>query len=185
MTTTGPASSIGPAPRRSVRAISPADETRLVECVQYLNLSEMKAFCRRHDLPLHIHLERPDGSLRRTGDRDRKDVVLTRILDYALHGRRGGPTIYVRSVVASGPLPAPLTPRTRIRYGQYEKHNPHFVETMEALTDGGFRTGLEARAGRASTGGPGPVGRVPGRSGVSLQESAICRLGAAVANDAG
>ena len=139
--------------------ISPAERTRLVECIQYLNLQEMRSFCGAHDLPLYIHIERSDGSLRRTGDRDRKDVVLSRILEYALHGRRSGPTTYVRDVVSTGPLPARLSSRTRIRSGQYEKHNPHFVKTMKTLTEGAFRTGMIARlvlrdawtAGRAPT----------------------------------
>jgi hypothetical protein len=47
----------------------------------------------------YIHVERPDGTLRRTADRDRKDLVLRRILDFALWRKRSGPTVYVKSVV--------------------------------------------------------------------------------------
>lgn len=118
---------------------------QLSEDAQYLNLGEMKAFCQAHDLPLYIHVERPDGRLSRTSDRDRKDVVLSRILEFALKGNRGGPTIYAKTVIASGPLPCPLTARTRIRYGQYEKKNAEFLATLELLTDGEFRTGMIAR----------------------------------------
>jgi len=120
-------------------------ERRLREDVQYLNLEEMKGFCQTHRLPLYIHVEGKDGRRRRTGDRDRKDVVLERILEFALHGRRAGPTVYAAGVVGDGPLPAELSGRTRVRYGQYEKHNPHFVETMQRLTGGAFRTGMIAR----------------------------------------
>ncbi|MAG56571.1 MAG: hypothetical protein CMJ83_09800 [Planctomycetes bacterium] len=128
------------APRLSTR-----DRARLREDVQYLNLEEMRTFCKKHDLSLFIHIERVDGRLRRTSDRDRKDVVLNRILAFALDGRRDGPTVYSRKVVGNGPLPDSLTPRVRVRYGQYEKHNPVFVQTLKDLTDGAFRTGMIAR----------------------------------------
>ena len=127
------------------RRLSPTGRDRLVECIQYLNLDEMRELCQRHGLPLYIHLRKPDGTLKRSPDRDRKDVVLQRILGLALDGRRRGPTVYERDVIGDGPLPARLTARTRIRYGQYEKKNAHFLETMERLTGGAFRTGMIAR----------------------------------------
>lgn len=117
----------------------------LEECLWYLNLEEMRAFCQEHRLPLYIHVEKPGGGLRRTGDRDRKDVVLERIRAFALRGERTGPTVYAAAVVSGEALPARLTARTRLFYNQYEKHNPHFVETMRRLTDGAFRTGMIAR----------------------------------------
>ena len=126
-------------------ALPRSERERLVRLIQYLNLAEMKAFCQQHELPLYIHVERPDGSLRRTGDRDRKDVVLARILALALHDRRTGPTVYRRSLVADAPLPARLSGRTRLLYNQYEKHNPRFLATMARLTGGAFRTGMIAR----------------------------------------
>lgn len=121
------------------------DRQLLEELIQYLNLDEMRTFCRSHGLPQYIHVERPGGELRRTGDRDRKDVVLKRILEYAVHGNRVGPTIYPANVVADGPLPARLDSRIRVRYGQYEKKNPEFVAILQRLTDGAFRTGMIAR----------------------------------------
>ena len=122
-----------------------AARERLYEDVQYLNLAEMRVFCQAHDLPLYIHIEWPDGSLRKTGDRDRKDIVLQRILEFASDGRRSGPTTYRKSVVSEEPLPARLTSRTRVHYGQYEEKNPHFVEKLKQLTNGAFRTGMIAR----------------------------------------
>lgn len=121
------------------------DRKRLIANLQYLNLAEMRDFCREHELPLYIHVERPDGRLERTANRDRKDVVLRRIFDFAWSGKRTGPTVFARGVVAEGPLPAKLTAATKIRYGQYEKHNPRFVAAMERLTGGAFETGMIAR----------------------------------------
>lgn len=122
-----------------------ATRKHLTACVQYLNLDEMRAHCHAHGLPLVIHVAREDGSLRSTGDRDRKDVVLRRILDHALEGRRAGPTVYAAAVVCADPLPPTLTGRTRIHYNQYEKKNPRFVAKMVELTGGDFRTGMIAR----------------------------------------
>lgn len=121
------------------------DRNQLVEDMQYLNLSEMKAFCDRHGLSQHIYVERSDGRLKKTGDRDRKDIALGRILDFARDQKRTGPTVYSNAVVADGPLPTSLTARTRIHYGQYEKHNPAFVDKLTELTAGAFRTGMIAR----------------------------------------
>ena len=98
--------------------ISKHDESQLRGCLPYLNLAELRDLCRAHDLPLYIHVELPGGGLRRTSDRDHKDIVLDRILTLALQGERLGPTIYARPVVSGAPLPYPLTPQTRIRYGQ-------------------------------------------------------------------
>lgn len=117
----------------------------LSELVQYLNLEEMRAFCRKHGLPLTIRIERADGTTLSTGDRDRKDIVLKRILTYVEEGRRDGPTVYPLAVVGKGRLPSPITPTTRVHHGQYEKHNPEFVELLRSLTDGRFKTGMIAR----------------------------------------
>lgn len=126
--------------RRTARA-----QQHLVRDMQYLNLAEMRAFCQQHGLPLYIHVEGDDGQLRRTGDRDRKDVVLARMFAFAWQARRTGPTVYAQRVVAAGPLPTQLDGRTRIRYGQYEKANPAFVARMRELTLGAFRLGMIAR----------------------------------------
>jgi hypothetical protein len=138
---------------------SAAVRRQLVADMQYLNLAEMRAFCQRHRLPLYIHVQDEGDRVRRTGDRDRKDVVLARMFAFVWHGRREGPTVYPRQVVATGPLPARPDANTRIRYGQYEKQNAAFVARMRQLTDGEFRLGMIARlvlrdfwtAGRAPT----------------------------------
>ena len=106
----------------------------------------MRVFCRANNLPIYIHVERPDGSVRRTSDRDRKDRVLERILDFALRQKRSGPTLYARNVVSDQqPLPERLTTTVRLRYGQYDKTNPNFIKEMKQLTNGAFRNGMIAR----------------------------------------
>jgi len=143
----------------SVPSRSAAVRRQLVADMQYLNLAEMRTFCQRHRLPQYIHVAGEADRVRRTGDRDRKDVVLARMFAFAWHGRRTGPTVYPRQVVATGPLPARLADTTRIHHGQYEKQNAGFVTRMRQLTDGEFRLGMIARlvlrdfwtAGRAPT----------------------------------
>ena len=124
---------------------SPEQRQQLVALVQYLNLEEMRYFCRKHTIPRMIRVETPSGKLRKTADRDRKDIVLRRILTYALDGKRQGPTVYAKHVVDSSPLPDRLTARTRLHYNQYEKHNPRFVRTLQGMTRERFRTGMIAR----------------------------------------
>ena len=98
----------------SASAVTQAERDKLEQWTRYLNLDEMAAFCRTHDLPLYIHVERPNGRLRRTSDRDRKDIVLRRMLDFALDGKRSGPTIYSQRVVSDVPLPVPLHGEVRV-----------------------------------------------------------------------
>ncbi len=124
---------------------SKQERALLHETVQYLNLEEMRIFCRTHKLPLNIHVEGSDGRLRSSGDRDRKDVVLKRIEDFANLGKRTGPTVYRNSVVCGDPLGARLNGRVRLHYGQYDKHNPAFIACMQKLTGGDFRSGMIAR----------------------------------------
>ncbi len=135
----------GPVTRPSRPKLSAADRARLFDLAQYLNLAEMKGYCDQHGLPLYIHVERPGRTPRRTGDRDRKDVVLQRILAYAVDGKRNGPTIYPASVLCDRPLPKTLTSRTRVHFGQYEKQNKAFLRKLRELTDGEFQTGMIAR----------------------------------------
>ncbi len=125
--------------------LSAADRAILDECIYYLNLEEMREFCRAHDLPLMIHVERPDGRLRASRDRDRKDVVLARILEFALNGKRTGPTVYSRGVVSDAPLPERLTRAFRLHYGQYDKKNERLIGTLKELTGGTYRNGMIAR----------------------------------------
>ena len=48
-------------------------------------------------------------------------------------------------MTAGAPLPEPLTARTRIRYGQYDKKNADFLAFMKSLTSGAYRHGMIAR----------------------------------------
>lgn len=123
---------------------SKKERARLRDLVQYLNLEEMRTFCRAHDLPMHIHIEVGD-KLRRSRDRERKDVVLDRILVYALEGRREPPTVYVAAVCREEPLPPELTSRTRLHYGQYDKSRADLVTLLKGLTDGAYRHGMITR----------------------------------------
>ena len=140
-------------------SISKRERTQLRACLPYFNLAEMRDFCHAHNLPLYIHVEQPHGGLRRTSDRDRKDVVLDRILTLALHGERRGPTIYTQRVISREPLPSPLSAHLRLHYGQYDKKNLELLAILKDFTNGAFRSGMIARlvmrdfwtAGRAPT----------------------------------
>lgn len=125
--------------------IGDRERDHLWKLIQYLNLDEMREFCSAHGLPMHICVEREDGRLHKTSDRDRKDVILRRIVDLAVTGEISGPTVYAKDVVSDDPLPEDLSARTRVRYGQYDKKNADFLRLMKSLTGGAYRHGMIAR----------------------------------------
>lgn len=125
--------------------ISKAERTELWDLIQYLNLAEMERFCKQHELPRYILLETEEGQLRRSKDRDRKDIVLARLFEFALSGRRLPPTVYRAEVIRESPLGEELSSRTRMHYGQYEKQNPALSRLLKELTGGRYRHGMISR----------------------------------------
>lgn len=117
----------------------------LLSDLNYLNTSEIKAFCRRHAIPYAIVIETPDGQRRRTGDEDRKGVILDRIRHFLRTGVVQPPTCFPAPVVRFDPLPAKLRPADRLYYGQYDKASPAMTAFLEDLTGGRFRNGAIAR----------------------------------------
>jgi len=51
----------------------PADQQQgLLDDLNYLNIAEIKSFCKRHSIPYTVAIETKDGSRRRTNEEDRK-----------------------------------------------------------------------------------------------------------------
>lgn len=84
--------------------LSPSDRKRLEELIQYLNLEEMKVFCQAHDLPIYIHVECAEGKPRRAAPATgtARTWSCAALLDFAVHGKRAGPTFYANGVVPDG-----------------------------------------------------------------------------------
>lgn len=51
----------------------------LLQDLNYINLGELKSFCKRYAIPYRIAFQKPDGSPGLTDDDDRKGVILNRV----------------------------------------------------------------------------------------------------------
>jgi hypothetical protein len=124
----------------------PKDQQQeLLDDLNYLNLAEIKSFCKRHSIPYAIAIETKDGSRKKTKEDDRKGVMLNRVRHFLRTGIVLEATCFPASVVSPDPLPENLTAMDRLFYGQYDKTNRSMVNLLRELTDGNFRDGAIAR----------------------------------------
>jgi hypothetical protein len=125
--------------------LSPARRRELLDDLNYLNLDELHAFCRRHAIPYRVLATTPDGGTTTTRDNDRKPVVLRRVRHYLTTSTVPAPTCLSAEIVRSGPPPAVLQPTDRLYYRWYNKTYRQVISLLEDLTDGRFRNGALAR----------------------------------------
>jgi hypothetical protein len=117
----------------------------LLDDLNYLNLAEIKSFCKQHSIPYAIAIETKDGSRKKTKEDDRKGVMLNRLRHFLRTGVVLEETCFPASVVSLDPLPDNLTAADRLFYGQYDKTNRTMVNLLRDLTGGHFRNGAIAR----------------------------------------
>ncbi len=125
--------------------LSKNEQRDLFADMNYLNIGEIRAFCRAHSIPQTIWIETRNGERKRTKDTDRKSVVLDRVKRYLQSGHVGAATCFSADIVRLDGLPAKLTPRHRLYYGWYDKHSETMVGLLKRLTDGKFKNGAVAR----------------------------------------
>jgi hypothetical protein len=128
-----------------ISGLSRSEQRQLLEDLNYLNMTEIKAFCNRHAIPCSIWIETTDGGRRKTKDDDRKGVVLDRIRHYLKTGKVLEPTCFPASVVCLDELPKVIRPNDRLFYGQYDKDNTAMAGLLDKLTNGQFKNGAIAR----------------------------------------
>lgn len=116
----------------------------LLDDLNYLNTAEIKAFCKSHGIPYRILVETSDGP-RRTGEDDRKGIILNRVRHFLQTGDVLAATCFPTRVVSSKPLAPMLTANDRLYYRQYDKQSRAMLAMLKALTDGHFRNGAVAR----------------------------------------
>jgi hypothetical protein len=149
-------------PRRVIgrfARLSQRERDELLLDLNYLNGGEIKAFCKRHNLPFKIAIENTDGALRGGAGEDRKGVMLRRVRHFLETGSILMQTCYPREVVRLQPPPKILAPADKIYYGQYSKANSALTNLLRELTENRFENGAIARialakfwaAGRAPT----------------------------------
>lgn len=120
-------------------------QQELLDDLNYLNLAEIKSFCKRQAIPYRIVVEGKGGSRKRTSEDDRKGVVLNRIRHFLRSGVVLKETCFPTSVVCDVPLPEEITDDDRLFYGQYDKANRGMIRLLKELTDGQFKSGAIAR----------------------------------------
>jgi hypothetical protein len=125
--------------------LSKRKQQELLEDLNYLNMSEIKAFCNRHSIPYSIWIETKDGVRRKTQDNDRKGVILDRIRYYLRTGNVMDATCFPASIVCFDELPQSIKTTDHLLYGQCDTKNGAVVDLLKKLTDGQFKDGAIAR----------------------------------------
>jgi hypothetical protein len=125
--------------------LSKPDQLTLLDDLNYLNMHEIMAFCKKHSIPYSIWIETLDGNRRKTKDDDRKGVILERIRHYLRTGKVLDVTCFPANVVCFDELPEGLKPTDRLFYGQYDKSSIAMVSLLKKLTGGRFKSGAAAR----------------------------------------
>jgi hypothetical protein len=108
-------------------------------------MAEIKAFCKKRSIPHTIAVEASDGSCKRIGEDDRKDVILERMRHFLKTGVVLPDTYFPASVVSFDAFPEEVSTRDRLHYGQYDKTNCAMLAILKDLTGGMFKDGALAR----------------------------------------
>lgn len=122
-----------------------AEQRQLLGDLNYLNVAEIKSFCKRHSIPYTIAIETKDGKLHKTREDDRKGVMLERIRHFLRTGKVLEETRFRAAVVSFDVLPEQPRAEDRLFYGQYEKRNHALIALLKQLTNGHYKDGAIAR----------------------------------------
>jgi hypothetical protein len=125
--------------------LTTAEQARLLEELNYMNLAEIRGFCSERGIPYRVVAEAANGKVKVTKDTDRKPIVLARVRRYLRTGRAGAPTRIPAAIVHEENPPAKLEPGDRLYYRWYAKEFTGVMRLLRDLTDGRFRDGAVAR----------------------------------------
>jgi hypothetical protein len=128
-----------------IATLPEGERQKVLDDLNYLNISEIKSFCDRHSIPYRIAVETEDGRRRLTRDDDRKGVMLNRIRHFLQTGVILGETCFPAPVVCFDPISDRITADDRLFYGQYVKTNRTMIALLKGLTGGQFEHGAVAR----------------------------------------
>jgi hypothetical protein len=124
-------------------SLTEAQQNELLDDLNYLNMGEIKSFCRAHSIPFAIRVEGAQGKKRT--EMDRKGVILNRIRHFLKTGDVLPPTCFAATVVCFDRFAKQLGPDDRLFYGQYDRQNRAAFGLLKRLTEGKFRDGAVAR----------------------------------------
>jgi hypothetical protein len=129
----------------SLSQLTPTEQARLLEEMNYMNLEEIRGFCSARGIPYKVVAEYPNGTVRATKDADRKPVVLARVRRYLTTGETGRPTCIAAAIVRTQSPPSRPGPRDRLYYRWYAKEHFGVIRLLRELTGGRFKDGAVAR----------------------------------------
>lgn len=112
--------------------------------INYLNLEEIKIFCKMHEIPYKI-LYRTDDKIKVTGLTDRKKIILSRMKSYLTTNKISKPTILPEKIINFDPLPTNLKSNNYVYFGQYKNGNKKILDLIKKLTDNKFKFGSKSQ----------------------------------------
>ena len=121
------------------------EQDRLLDELNYTNLTEIRHFCDERGIPYRIVAEYPNERVTTTKDTDRKPIVLARIRHYLTTGDRGQPTRIPARIVRTAKPPERPEPRDRLYDRWYAREFEGVMCLLRELTAGRFRDGAVAR----------------------------------------
>lgn len=106
--------------------------------IYYMNISELEKIAKKYDLYTHIYIQKDDGTIKRTSERDVKMNIIKRILQYLKNGQRLKATIYPKTIIKRDRTTNELTSKSYIYYGQYKNGDKNIISIMSKLTNNKF-----------------------------------------------
>jgi hypothetical protein len=131
--------------RPLIPGLSPGEAELVSKDIRYLSTAELHRFCDRHEIPYAILMEKADGRLVRSRDRDRKAIVVARVLRFAGEGVIAQATVFRHDVIGSEPPGRPPVASDRVLYGQYKNRDRDTLTLLKSLTGGRFEFGAIAQ----------------------------------------
>jgi len=125
--------------------LTKGEQARLLEELNYMNLDEIRGFCRPRGIPYKIVAQYSNGRIKATKDTDRKPIVLARVRRYLATGEVGQASCIPVEIVREEKPPARLGPRDRLYYRWYAKEHEGVIRLLRELTAGRFQDGAVAR----------------------------------------
>jgi hypothetical protein len=123
-------------------SLTEAEQNELLDDLNYLNMAEIKSFCRAHVIPFTIRVESTHGKKR--NEIDRKGVIESHS-PLPQHRRGLATNMLCGKVVCFDRLTKPPSPDDRLFYGQYDKNNRAVFSLLKRLSEGKFQDGAIAR----------------------------------------
>lgn len=127
-----------------ISRLSEQEQRELLEDINYLNMSEIKTFCKKHSIPYSIWIETKDGRLKKTLEDDRKGIILNRIRHYLTTGEIPPATCFPANVACFDDVEN-IKETDLFFYGQYNKNSSAIIGLLKKLTNGKFKNGAIAR----------------------------------------